>query len=117
MSVGPDVALCFEKTASAVQAVAKISGNGARTAERRVGARRYLALLPAWPAIQPDRASAPCRAAVIALAASVARQFSSHAALRRPLAGGGRVVVAADVAALDAALEDYARTPRHACAF
>ena len=50
----------------------------------------------AWPKLQPNQDS-PARAAIPALAARVARQCSSHICLRRPLAGGGRLVVARDI--------------------
>lgn len=68
----------------------------------------YLAFLPAWPKLQPNQDSPAARAAVPALAARVARQTCAHVCLRRPLAGGGRLVVARDIDALCDALADYA---------
>jgi hypothetical protein len=67
----------------------------------------YLAFLPAWPKLQPNQDSPSARAAIPALAARVARQCSSHICLRRPLAGGGRLVVARDIDVICDALADY----------
>jgi len=71
----------------------------------------YLAFLPAWPKLQPNQDSPSARAAIPALAARVARQCSSHICLRRPLAGGGRLVVARDIDVLCDALADYEPEP------
>ena len=62
---------------------------------------------PRGPSSSRTRTRPAARAAIPALAARVARQCSSHICLRRPLAGGGRLVVARDIDVICDALADY----------